>query len=239
MINYLAEILDDFPGGANQTRCFAHTLSISAKAILKQFDVPKANTGEEEGALCWSAASEINTGKGTLKATLTQHMLTNEQLRKFSYAVKNSSTILLPEWYQTLTSQNLAHRIMPRDVSTRWNSTYDMLEFAVNYRGAIDTMAAHHDLNLWKYELEPVEWKIAKELRDVLKVCVLFYFNCVSNELYRSTRTRLSSFREEPQTLPQSYWLWTTSTKSFLHYLIAPTSSHFRSVLLWPLGKRR
>jgi hypothetical protein len=46
MINYLVEILDDFPGGANQTRCFAHTLSISAKAILKQFDVPKANTGE-------------------------------------------------------------------------------------------------------------------------------------------------------------------------------------------------
>jgi len=46
MIDHLAELLDDFPGGANQTQCFAHTLSISAKAILKQFDIQKASTGE-------------------------------------------------------------------------------------------------------------------------------------------------------------------------------------------------
>jgi hypothetical protein len=153
--------------------------------------------------------------------------------------MKNSSTILLPEWYQTLTSQKLNHRIMPHDVSTRWNSTYEMLEFAVDYRRAIDAMAAHHDLNLQKYELELAEWKIAAELHDVLKVCVTsFYFNHVSNELDRSTRTRLSSFHVEHQILPQSYPLWTTLTKSLLHRLIAPTSSRFQSVLPWLLEKR-
>lgn len=46
MVHHLAELLDDFPGPANQTRCFAHTLSISAKAVIKQFNVPKADTGE-------------------------------------------------------------------------------------------------------------------------------------------------------------------------------------------------
>jgi hypothetical protein len=46
MISELGEILGDFPGAANQTRCFAHTLSISAKAVLKQFDVPKQKEGE-------------------------------------------------------------------------------------------------------------------------------------------------------------------------------------------------
>jgi hypothetical protein len=46
MLGHLSEILDEFPGAANQTRCFAHTISISAKAILKQFDVPKAKDGE-------------------------------------------------------------------------------------------------------------------------------------------------------------------------------------------------
>jgi len=46
MIDHLAKLLDDFPGGANQTRCFTHTLSISAKAILKQFDIQKASAGE-------------------------------------------------------------------------------------------------------------------------------------------------------------------------------------------------
>jgi hypothetical protein len=44
MINHLSEIVDDFPGLANQTRCFSHTLNLSAKAILKQFDVPKARS---------------------------------------------------------------------------------------------------------------------------------------------------------------------------------------------------
>ena len=46
MVYHLTEILDDFPGPANQTRCFVHTLSISAKAVIKQSDVPKADAGE-------------------------------------------------------------------------------------------------------------------------------------------------------------------------------------------------
>jgi hypothetical protein len=46
MVHHLAEILDEFPGPANQARCFAHTLSISAKAVIKQFDIPKADAGE-------------------------------------------------------------------------------------------------------------------------------------------------------------------------------------------------
>ena len=46
MIDHLSEIVDEFPGAANQTRCFAHTLNLSAKAILKQFEIPKAQSGE-------------------------------------------------------------------------------------------------------------------------------------------------------------------------------------------------
>ena len=60
--------------------------------------------------------------------------------------------------------------MMPRDVSTRWNSTFDMLDFAIQYRPAIDTMTAARDFGLRQYELVPAEWKIASELRDVLKV---------------------------------------------------------------------
>ena len=43
MINQLRTLLDDFPGPANQTRCFLHILNITAKSIIKQFDVPTAN----------------------------------------------------------------------------------------------------------------------------------------------------------------------------------------------------
>ena len=48
MFLHLSELLNSFPGAANQTWCFAHTLSISAKAILKQFDVPKGETLDKD-----------------------------------------------------------------------------------------------------------------------------------------------------------------------------------------------
>jgi hypothetical protein len=46
MISKLGEMLEEFPGAANQTRCFAHTIGISAKAVIKQFDIPKNKEGE-------------------------------------------------------------------------------------------------------------------------------------------------------------------------------------------------
>jgi len=42
MIEELADLLDDFPGAANQTRCFLHILNLVVKSIIKQFDLPKA-----------------------------------------------------------------------------------------------------------------------------------------------------------------------------------------------------
>ena len=60
--------------------------------------------------------------------------------------------------------------MMPRDVSTRWNSTFDMLDFALQYRIAIDAMTANWDYDLRKYELVPMEWNTAAELQEVLKV---------------------------------------------------------------------
>ena len=102
-------------------------------------------------------------------------MITNQtltQLRKISFAVKNSTTILLPRWYQTLTAHQLPHRMIPRDVAIR-NSTYDMLDFTVKYRVAIDAMMATRDLGLRNFELDQAEWKIAEDLGEVLKVSQL------------------------------------------------------------------
>jgi hypothetical protein len=60
---------------------------------------------------------------------------------------------------------------MPHDVSTRWNSTYNTSDFAVDYCAAINTITLAHDLNLRKYELADHEWAIAVQLRDTLKAC--------------------------------------------------------------------
>jgi hypothetical protein len=42
MIDELAELLPNFPGHPNQTRCFTHVLNLVVKSILSQFDLPKA-----------------------------------------------------------------------------------------------------------------------------------------------------------------------------------------------------
>ena len=39
MIQYLSDALDEFPGPANQTRCFVHTVNLIAKLILRPFDI--------------------------------------------------------------------------------------------------------------------------------------------------------------------------------------------------------
>lgn len=98
------------------------------------------------------------------------------KLHKFTYAVKKSTTILLPHWFNVLASCGLPHHMMPCDVSTHWNSNYDMLHFALKFRPAIDRMTALHVLDLWKYELSPAECGITKELRDVLNVCFHYSF---------------------------------------------------------------
>ncbi|KAF8657111.1 hypothetical protein AX14_007931, partial [Amanita brunnescens Koide BX004] len=93
------------------------------------------------------------------------------KLRKLAFKIINSTTSLLPAWYQTVANlPELRRRTMPRDVQTRWNSTFDMLRFAVKYEKAIKSMTQTMDLGLRQYELSPEEWKIAKQLTDVLKI---------------------------------------------------------------------
>ena len=40
MIAELAELLENFPGPANQTRCFTHVINLVVKSIIRQFDLP-------------------------------------------------------------------------------------------------------------------------------------------------------------------------------------------------------
>ncbi len=46
----------------------------------------------------------------------------------------------------------------------RWNSTYDMLSFALEYEKAVKRMTQTWDLALRTYELSPKEWKLAQQL---------------------------------------------------------------------------
>jgi hypothetical protein len=61
-------------------------------------------------------------------------------------------------------------RVMPRDVTTRWNSTYDMLDFALDHKVPLSAMTSEASNKLRTYELSEEEWGYVEELREVLKV---------------------------------------------------------------------
>ena len=62
---------------------------------------------------------------------------------------------------------------MPHDVTTRWNSTYDMLKFALEHKAVLEEITGDHDLKLWKYEMDEEEWELAGQLCQVLKVLII------------------------------------------------------------------
>lgn len=59
---------------------------------------------------------------------------------------------------------------MPCDVTTRWNSTYNMLNFAINHKVAVDVMTSNAKKGLRAYEMDGKEWGYAEELCNILKV---------------------------------------------------------------------
>ncbi|KAF9548869.1 hypothetical protein CPC08DRAFT_648339, partial [Agrocybe pediades] len=85
-------------------------------------------------------------------------------------------------------------RVMPHNVTTWWNSTFDMLVFALKYQQVINEITGNRDMKLRKYEVQSEEWEIAEQLCSVLKVCSLSLPNRItvltSNAHFRSLRTQ-------------------------------------------------
>lgn len=93
---------------------------------------------------------------------------------------------------------------MPRDVSTRWNSTFDMLDFAIDYRLALDTITSEREMKLRQFELSEEDWETAVHLRDVLKV--LFYnqypITCTNIIFYKMFKDATLFFSRGTPNLP-------------------------------------
>jgi len=71
-------------------------------------------------------------------------------------------------WFVML--EKLKLDAMPHNMRTQWNSTYDMLEFAVQHWMAINDIAGNKAANLHQYELCDEEWTIAEQLCETLRV---------------------------------------------------------------------
>jgi hypothetical protein len=72
-----------------------------------------------------------------------------------------------------------------------------MLEFAVEYRSAIDDITGDKSTNLRKYEMDEEEWRIAVQLQNTLKVRALRsifgnQFTCLAGARYSRMRRSFS-----------------------------------------------
>ncbi|KIL55138.1 hypothetical protein M378DRAFT_18219, partial [Amanita muscaria Koide BX008] len=198
MIDELPTLLTEFSGETSRTRCFAHIINLVAKSIITQFDLPKRKrhhndehevegledelqdldslAGDidfeerEEHLEIQRAEGEGDNEDGWVDEQLLPACRVLTKLCKVSFAIKNSSTKLLPHWRSICKEQGLAEHVMPRDVRTRWNSTYDMLAFAVDYQVVLDKITDERSSNLQDYELDKKEWRLAGELRDILSI---------------------------------------------------------------------
>ncbi|KAF5319873.1 hypothetical protein D9758_018909 [Tetrapyrgos nigripes] len=93
-----------------------------------------------------------------------------QKIRGLSFSVIHSTTIALPEWKRACGRHELKPCLLPRDVKTHWNSTFDLLKFALEYRAAVDDVTGNKDLAYRKYELTSKEWEILEDLKYVLEV---------------------------------------------------------------------
>ncbi|KAG1895341.1 uncharacterized protein F5891DRAFT_960282, partial [Suillus fuscotomentosus] len=85
------------------------------------------------------------------------------------------TTIALPAWRKVCHELNLKERLIPHNVVTCWNSTYNMMKFVLAYKSVIDRIMADKSLKLRKYELDNEDWGIIKDLVATYKKATLFF----------------------------------------------------------------
>ncbi|KAE9397324.1 hypothetical protein BT96DRAFT_823480, partial [Gymnopus androsaceus JB14] len=75
---------------------------------------------------------------------------------------------------KTVADLNLCPKRLPRDVRTRWNLTFDMINIALKYKTALTSFISDPDNGLTRFALSSTEWAILENVRDVLQDATLF-----------------------------------------------------------------
>lgn len=96
------------------------------------------------------------------------------QARRVSFKIINSPTLLLPAWRKLTAGTPFENRTLPRDVATRWNSTYNMLSVFLEMKDLVNQFLDSSSNGLTQYMLEDDEWEAVKDLVMALKVCIMY-----------------------------------------------------------------
>ena len=136
----------------NQIECMAHVLNLGAQEVLKNFKQPVDKETYEPGS---DSADTMVTAVSRL-SFLCRKIRLAPKLRRLMQKVCNE--------------KDLEYLVPIIDVVTRWNSTYDMLLRAIEYKDILsDAFYRFKDRGLIKLVLDDDDWACVQKLIDVLK----------------------------------------------------------------------
>ncbi|KAJ7939279.1 hypothetical protein B0H13DRAFT_1851013 [Mycena leptocephala] len=98
------------------------------------------------------------------------------KLRNLAKKIVHSPTIKADLAAACMRSE-ITPRLMVRDVSTRWNSTAELLQRGLELREALKLLVVMQEHNrprgarLRRFQLSPEEWKLLEDLSPLLDVC--------------------------------------------------------------------
>ncbi|KAJ7192443.1 hypothetical protein GGX14DRAFT_380169, partial [Mycena pura] len=126
------------------------------------------------------------------------------KIRQLAFAIVHSTTIALPAWRKACKEKGKSPRLIPRDVRTRWNSLYDMLVVATEYKEVVNTVTGDRNLDLRKYDVSDAEWTILEDMVFTLK----YYSATEESNVYRIAMVLHPSLKIEYFKLPRWEQPW-------------------------------
>ncbi|KAE9385923.1 hypothetical protein BT96DRAFT_840072, partial [Gymnopus androsaceus JB14] len=89
---------------------------------------------------------------------------------KILFKIINSTTLLLPQWREQVANTEFKDCVLPRNVATHWNSTYDMLAAFVEMKGPVLTFLECSSNGMSDYLLSNEEWEAIGRLVSALNI---------------------------------------------------------------------
>ncbi|KAF5365839.1 hypothetical protein D9757_012804 [Collybiopsis confluens] len=189
MLAELPKLLPNFPGLKAHVQCFAHTINLTAKGILKPFEVCKG-TADGDGVPDEVSLEELQAELMDIREGNTDHdnengfaevlnTMSDTERQGWGDAVKpiRMSQDCLQN-YQLIDSPSPsmaspAPRHLdstPGCIGTRWNSTYDMLNAFQSMQPQVTQFVNSNSNGLAEFQVGEEEWESINGLTAALKL---------------------------------------------------------------------
>ncbi|KAF9065917.1 hypothetical protein BDP27DRAFT_1228320, partial [Rhodocollybia butyracea] len=121
--------------------------------------------------------------------------------------------------------------VLPCDVSTRWNSTYNMLAAFIEMKTIVTLFLDCASNGLASYTLSPEEWNAISDFVKASKVCLRVYFTeTLPTDCNRYSKTQQCSSLPICLTSLLSFLLWMVPMKHLLQASLMTMSYVLHSV---------